>query len=218
MVARRPVWRLARLAANPQAPSQLRIGREATPPFQRRALSGRVSLPWPRIQQSHGCWHQPGWPAPRLPMHSSGIRKQLPVPVPRVPEWIARRHTIEEIRAVRAIGAQPPFPLEYRNCVRHSRERLLRRRCQIPPTTKRVRFGARDQKRGTHPSPRCRKLNRNHRALCDLSLRVALNHTDWIYADKDGTFDAIVRRKCGGGKCAPAYSAAAITSALTPDA
>jgi hypothetical protein len=25
----------------------------------------------------------------------------------------------------------------------------------------------------------------------------AVNHTDWIRAEKDGTFDALVRRKCG---------------------
>jgi hypothetical protein len=41
------------------------------------------------------------------------------------------------------------------------------------------------------------KLNRNLWALCDLRLKGAVNHTDWIRANKDGTFDASVRRKCG---------------------
>jgi hypothetical protein len=40
-------------------------------------------------------------------------------------------------------------------------------------------------------------LNRTLWALCDLRLKGAVNHTDWIRADKDRTFDALVRRKCG---------------------
>ena len=47
------------------------------------------------------------------------------------------------------------------------------------------------------PPRRYRKLNRNLWALCDLRLKGAINHTDWIRAEKDGTFDALVRRKCG---------------------
>ena len=46
-------------------------------------------------------------------------------------------------------------------------------------------------------SRRYGKWNRNLRALCDLRLKGAVNHTDWIRADKDGTFAALVRRKCG---------------------
>src|SRR6185312_10782921 len=76
---------------------------------------------------------------------------------------------------------------------------LLHRCCQIPSTTWHVRFAARHRdRRGCDRQPsRHAKMNRTLGALCDLRLKGAFNHTDWIGADKDGTFDASVRRKCG---------------------